>query len=606
MRKRFLVLFFCLSITGCSMKPSVLKDKVMAGAESVADQILERHENAAIVTNLVFYGNPNLWEIMAQEGVPLNGYAQSTFRYALDSNRYDFAYYIIDHGVDLGYQDADGKTELMYLAEDGYHHSTEKLVTKLVANGCDPEQTDHQNRSAIEEIISASESYNSLETARKLELYHENGVPIREETVKEVCENHFSSYTALNYLSSAVRTELPDYTPETCLEAAFLRDMDYLKKHINEWKNQEELYVPVLFYVAALGDQASLEYFLDETHRPPELEDGHGTTLLMAAAFAGNYENFAYLYDKVPHGTINDKEETLLVAAICGGNPDILDRVKEEPKTVFDYESVRDMDWTVARGMWDQLEDSLAVRGEPEIIRWCLDTYEWDADEADRLCDGILRVSDTKCLEEILNHNKIMDFIKSDESFAEWLLVTCSSSEQVRLILSKVPDSLKGNLGASLSRILERQGITIIEDSAAIVRAYVQAGVPLNHGGKAFIPLLSATEVGDIAAIQELVRCGSDINQLGGSEGRSALHTTTIGDYITMEALLKLGADPDVLDPNGQTPLIWAVRSDSKECVSMLLKYGADPTIKSADGKTAYDWAIEEGKEEIALLLEAN
>src|SRR3990167_7224855 len=59
-----------------------------------------------------------------------------------------------------------------------------------------------------------------------------------------------------------------------------------------------------------------------------------------------------------------------------------------------------------------------------------------------------------------------------------------------------------------------------------------------------------------------------------------------IGDLEAVKELLQAGADPNIVNRGGQTPLYWASYHGYLEIVRELLQAGADPNIAEKDGIT--------------------
>jgi ankyrin repeat protein len=76
-----------------------------------------------------------------------------------------------------------------------------------------------------------------------------------------------------------------------------------------------------------------------------------------------------------------------------------------------------------------------------------------------------------------------------------------------------------------------------------------------------------------------------------------------IGDVAAMEDAIDRGADVDGMDvfDGGSTPLIAAVRSGQVQAVKYLLKAGADPNLALPDRRTALKEAT--GHDEVKVLL---
>ncbi|KAJ9167773.1 hypothetical protein P3X46_019369 [Hevea brasiliensis] len=74
------------------------------------------------------------------------------------------------------------------------------------------------------------------------------------------------------------------------------------------------------------------------------------------------------------------------------------------------------------------------------------------------------------------------------------------------------------------------------------------------------------------------------------------------GDDLLLHQLLKRGSDPNELDDNGRTALHIAASNGSEHCVVLLLEYGADPNKKDSEGNVPL-WEALLGKHESVVKL---
>ncbi|KAL5783168.1 hypothetical protein ACOSP7_008197 [Xanthoceras sorbifolium] len=74
------------------------------------------------------------------------------------------------------------------------------------------------------------------------------------------------------------------------------------------------------------------------------------------------------------------------------------------------------------------------------------------------------------------------------------------------------------------------------------------------------------------------------------------------GDDLLLHQLLKRGSDPNELDNNGRTALHIAASKGSEHCVILLLEYGANPNIKDSEGSVPL-WEAILGKHESVIKI---
>lgn len=102
------------------------------------------------------------------------------------------------------------------------------------------------------------------------------------------------------------------------------------------------------------------------------------------------------------------------------------------------------------------------------------------------------------------------------------------------------------------------------------------------------IGLHQAALEGNLAAIQEHIRIGSDLNEKEPTNGSSPIITAvTFGKSEVVDALIKAGADINLVNNDGSTPLITAAFFCRTDIVEILLANGADATIENKSGSTA-------------------
>lgn len=104
------------------------------------------------------------------------------------------------------------------------------------------------------------------------------------------------------------------------------------------------------------------------------------------------------------------------------------------------------------------------------------------------------------------------------------------------------------------------------------------------------VDLHTATVSGNLEAVKQHIKAGSDLNEEDPFGGSSPLITAAVfGRPEIAKALIEAGADINFQNNDESTPLITAAFFCRPEIVEMLLEKGADKTIKNKYGATAYE-----------------
>ena len=110
------------------------------------------------------------------------------------------------------------------------------------------------------------------------------------------------------------------------------------------------------------------------------------------------------------------------------------------------------------------------------------------------------------------------------------------------------------------------------------------------------IRLVNAAATHDLAAIDEALASGVDVDYHGAQGTTALMSASAVGDALVVRKLISAGADVNALDDVGETPLMYAARSDHAEVVHELLDHGADPTHVAGEAKiTALEMATYSG-----------
>ena len=104
------------------------------------------------------------------------------------------------------------------------------------------------------------------------------------------------------------------------------------------------------------------------------------------------------------------------------------------------------------------------------------------------------------------------------------------------------------------------------------------------------VDMHTATILGDIEAINQHIKAGSDLDVREPSIGSSPLISAAVfGKTEIARALINAGADVNLRNNEGSTALHSAAFLCRTEIVEMLLKKGADKEIRNNNGSTALE-----------------
>jgi len=104
------------------------------------------------------------------------------------------------------------------------------------------------------------------------------------------------------------------------------------------------------------------------------------------------------------------------------------------------------------------------------------------------------------------------------------------------------------------------------------------------------VGLHEAAALGNLEAIRQHIKAGSDLNKKEPSRGSSPLITATVfGETEAARVLIEAGADVNYKNNEGSTPLITAAFFCRTEIVKALLDNGADKNARNNAGRTALD-----------------
>ena len=171
------------------------------------------------------------------------------------------------------------------------------------------------------------------------------------------------------------------------------------------------------------------------------------------------------------------------------------------------------------------------------------------------------------------------------------------NKEIINMLLEKNADPTDFLLGACVRK------------DQAFLTHLLELGADPNGTKRGWTCLMEASNRGDVAMVEELLKWKADPNLTNDLHKRTSLHLVLElrkdGAKEITKMLLNAGANPNVRDAGGVTPIISAV-NDSAETIDDLIKAGADVNAADNLGWTTLMWAVNnQSKDIISLLLEA-
>ncbi|KPK89817.1 hypothetical protein AMJ80_09255 [bacterium SM23_31] len=103
------------------------------------------------------------------------------------------------------------------------------------------------------------------------------------------------------------------------------------------------------------------------------------------------------------------------------------------------------------------------------------------------------------------------------------------------------------------------------------------------------VDLHTAALQGNLEAIQQHIKAGSDLNEKDTYGSTPLIIAATFGKTEVALALIEAGADLNITNNDGSTPLLTAAFLCRTEIVQALLDKGADKTLRNKAGRTALE-----------------
>lgn len=117
---------------------------------------------------------------------------------------------------------------------------------------------------------------------------------------------------------------------------------------------------------------------------------------------------------------------------------------------------------------------------------------------------------------------------------------------------------------------------------------------------------IHAIESSNMPALLQAIEDGAYVNIHNAAGWTPLIFATAMGDLEAVQTLLRKGAEPDRQENDGWTALMFAASSGNSQLVTTLLQAGASPGVRSGvagDGPTAREIAQQEGHAEVAELI---
>ena len=129
-----------------------------------------------------------------------------------------------------------------------------------------------------------------------------------------------------------------------------------------------------------------------------------------------------------------------------------------------------------------------------------------------------------------------------------------------------------------------------ITTAILVIALLIVAGCAKKENPAPQVDLITAAASGNLEAVQQHIKAGSDLNVKEHTRGSTPLITATVfGKKEVALVLIEAGADVNHQNTEGSTALITAAFFCHTEVVQALLDNGADKTIRNKAGRIALD-----------------
>ena len=138
--------------------------------------------------------------------------------------------------------------------------------------------------------------------------------------------------------------------------------------------------------------------------------------------------------------------------------------------------------------------------------------------------------------------------------------------------------------------ILEETAMKTVTTAMLIITLLTVVGCSTKENPAPKTDLHTAAATGNLDAVQQHIKAGSDLDKKEPTRGSTPLLTATVfGKTEVAKALIEAGADVNYQNYEGSTALITAAFFCRTEIVEALLDKGANKTLRNKAGRNALD-----------------
>jgi hypothetical protein len=172
-------------------------------------------------------------------------------------------------------------------------------------------------------------------------------------------------------------------------------------------------------------------------------------------------------------------------------------------------------------------------------------------------------------------------------SLVKFLLLTVSTFGVSNMIIYFYRQCIKSTI---LINRMEESTMKTVTKAMLIVTLLAVAGCSKQENPAPKIDLLTAAVTGNLEAVHQHIKAGSDLDIKEPTRGSTPLITATVfGKTEVAMALIEGGADVNCQNNEGSTPLITAAVFCRTEIVKALLDKGANKTLRNKAGRNALE-----------------
>lgn len=521
---------------------------------------------------------------------------------ALNKNKVKIAKYLIEHGADANYSDKQGRSLLMFAADN----TDESFCELLIKHGAKVENEDKKGYTALEYALNHSRKETTEDNIEHIITYLlEHGAKVRPVTLKAVLKGGYDDGESRYALIKRVLEELikSGYKSELdfALESCILGKSSIVDQQIKDNAITKEINEQILYFTAAFGNSETMKLLLAKG-LDLKSRDKLDNTLLIIAAQYGNLQMVKYLLDEgIEIDAINKNNESALYSAVKNNQYEIAEYLmKKGAKKIYQYAGGQKniLLEPSANGNIDMMK--LIIANEYPLN----DEYIGNAMIAAAECNKVETLKYS--LDIGANINKeyngytalMMSSLYGNLEVVKFLVEHGAKIDSTNPDDSPLITAAKKGNTTVLEYLIKKganvNGANIINDNSSLVL-------------KSESPLMAAVYEGEFEATKLLVENGANLEY----ENETAEKDTAViwaagrGSKHILEYLIKKGAKINYQNEKGQTALMRAVIYSQTDNVKVLLDSKADVNLKDKDGHSALDLAKAAKHEDIVTLLES-